>query len=422
MFDERHVDLRGENAGGAEAGVHGAQMDERFDQQSGADHQHQRDGQFGGHQRVAQTAAAAHHRAAGDSGARELDGGRESEKQPAEQGNSGAEGSHAPIEAEVRGEAGGDHPLERGDAPACQHQSEQASGGRQQQVLGEHLAQQAHRLCAQRRAHGDFGAAAGGAHQQQRTHIGAGDQQHAAGRADQDEEGDAGVAEEFVFERHHGDAHALVGAGKFGGKLAGDGGHLGLCIGGRPSGLDTTDHFQKVTVAAREQLRRHADGNPEFGLAIGELEARRHHAIDGIGRPAHQDGAANEVRVAAEPPLPEAVTEHHHLAIGVFLFGLEGAAEQWLRAEQRKKIGGDRLARDFLGRSAAGQVFGVAPGVGGHAGEDLRAAAPIEESGGRHAIAGHSEGGKILPEHGQTARIGVRKRADHDLIDGAENG
>ena len=91
-------------------------------------------------------------------------------------------------------------------------------------------------------------------------------------------------------------------------------------------------------------------------VASGKEERPRHHADDFELPRAQRDGAAEDVRVAAERRLPERVAEDHDtVAALVGLFVPESAADQRLRAEHVEQIAGDRDRFDGLRLAGASQ-------------------------------------------------------------------
>ena len=58
---------------------------------------------------------------------------------------------------------------------------------------------------------------------------------------------------------------------------------------------------------------------------------------------------ANDIRISAKPSLPESGTQNHDMIPRIVLVRQEGAAENWLNAEQRKQVGRDSLALNVRG-------------------------------------------------------------------------
>ena len=79
-------------------------------------------------------------------------------------------------------------------------------------------------------------------------------------------------------------------------------------------------------------------------------EACRHDADDGVAGAVEGQGLADDIGARAEPPLPEAVAEHHDMAAaGRVLLVEEGASERRARPknpkEPRPDSGRDRPSR-----------------------------------------------------------------------------
>ena len=85
--------------------------------------------------------------------------------------------------------------------PKAEQHAQDAPGDGEQDAFGEELADDAGAAGSQGGADGKLALAAGGAHQQQVGHVGAGDQQHQADGAQQHEQRFAGVADDRVAQR-----------------------------------------------------------------------------------------------------------------------------------------------------------------------------------------------------------------------------
>src|SRR5205085_11975871 len=96
---------------------------------------------------------------------------------------------------------------------------------------------------------------------------------------------------------------------------------------------------------------------PELRLGVRELKAGGHHADDRVALAVEHDTAPDDLFVAGELALPEAVAEHRDLIVAGPVFGLEeGPPAQGRRAERRKEVGSNECHIDALRLARAGQV------------------------------------------------------------------
>ena len=123
------------------------------------------------------------------------------------------------------------------------------------------------------------------------------------------------------------------------------------------------------------------EGQPDVGFGVGE-EVLSQDADDGVGLVAQGERLADDVGIAAEFALPQAVAQHHDFAaVGrVFLRG-EGAAQHDRRAEEAEVALGDVDAVDLLGTVAGEVEAGAGEVVGGYFLEDAGLLLPDVELG-----------------------------------------
>src|SRR6266699_2464550 len=114
-----------------------------------------------------------------------------------------------------------------------------------------------------------------------------------------------------------------------------------------------------VTVIGR--LRSATDGPPYLGerrprfCPVGRAEVEWHHACYDRWRAVEQDRATDHARVAAEPALPQAVTQDHGArAVRLVLLGEECATQRWHDAEDPEVVLRDAQAVDAV-RLCAGR-------------------------------------------------------------------
>ena len=255
---------------------------------------------------------------------------------------------------------------------------------REHDAFGEQLADDAGAAGAHGGADGEFTLAAGGADEQQVGDVGAGDEQDEADGSEQDEEGIARAGDDGVAQRL--DAEAVFGSHVVrveAAELIGGEFELGVGLGEGDAGFEAAG--DKEVVAQVGAVGIDLEGNPEIGLGIGD-EGFSEHADDGVGLVAERDGGADDVGIAAELALPEAVADHDDVAAvrGVFL-RREGAAEHDGRAEEAEVGFGDVDTVDLLGNGAGEIEAGTTEVVGGDVLKDAGLRSPVVEVDGRGA-------------------------------------
>src|SRR6185436_18092258 len=126
------------------------------------------------------------------------------------------------------------------------------------------------------------------------------------------------------------------------------------------------------------------------------------------------------LRITAEAPLPEPVTENDNLiTAGLIFFCQEGAAQEWLYLECREESGGDLQPVEKFGSVLSGQVGPPAQHQRGAVeGKVLISAVAIVQRRDRadRTIA------PCVPDHHQSISFGVGKWPQQDSVDHAEYG
>ena len=255
--------------------------------------------------------------------------------------------------------------------------------------------------------------------------VGAGDQEHAEHRAEEEVEAlpvrtDAGVEEAFRF-----DAMSFVGIRVACLQRFGDAFHV--CGGGgqRDAGFEPSEDAQAVVSATQKRARLFADvaeGNEHLRQA-GKRHRRRQHADDFARRTVHQDALAQHVGVSREPAVPERVADQRHLRATrrVVLRG-EIAAQRRAWAKHAEEIRGNRRAVDALGHrvQAAGERQ-VEAGVreDRQVGEAMLGVLPVQVVRHGHRKAGI--GDAAFREKDQPIGIRIAQWAQQYSIDDAED-
>src|SRR5262245_5385128 len=123
-------------------------------------------------------------------------------------------------------------------------------------------------------------------------------------------------------------------------------------------------------------------------------------------------------QIAAEPPLPQAMTQNYHpIAVRRLFFSGGLRHVLFLRketshrgpdSEHREEIGGDQMNINLLGRSLATERLRIENGERGHLFKDMVVLLPFMENVGRNSII-PGAGLEILPlDHNQPLRLTIR--------------
>ena len=182
-----------------------------------------------------------------------------------------------------------------------------------------------------------------------------------------------------------------------------------------------------VVVAARLALAGVEDErHPEIGWltvplrsALGELEGLRHDADDRVGLSRQYDSLAEDVS-RAEPPLPQAMTQHDHARVAGVVREKHSAARR-RDAEQRKYIPGNLRGDDLLGCIPARQLERpktIRPDFG----ERTLLADNVLEVGRGEAPSRNIALREALVQHHEAFGVGVAERANQCGVDQAEDG
>ena len=164
---------------------------------------------------------------------------------------------------------------------------------------------------------------------------------------------------------------------------------------------------------------RAGQGHPDV-LGRVELEVRGQHAHHGVGHAAERQALAEDVRILAEAPHPEAMGEHHHRSRAEdVLLGEEVAPQRRIHAQQGQHRGAHETGSEPLGDVHPGEIEGPAP-EGGQVREALLLRPPVQEVG--DADAHLREGGRALMDEDEPLRSLVRQRPQQHAVHHAEDG
>ena len=305
----RHGERREHQPIDVEARIDGLQPEQALREEAGHGHDHHRHGQLAGDEHPAAGAGGRVRRgAAGGAGACRQpaadDGEHRRERGHAggRQRDPGAEQEHPRVDRD------GVQPRETGRCPRQhglqEHVRERNGAGcgrhRQHETLDQHLAGQAAAAGAERRAHRELRHARFAAHQEQRGHVGARQEQHQDDRGEEREDRRPDVAEHGVLEPAK---HGPQLAGYAVRDLSDDGKERPQLLVGlrrRRAGADTRDHVELVGDRPLEGLVRRGgghgcDGGPRLGAAR-VVEPGRHHADDQERLLVDEEAAADGIR------------------------------------------------------------------------------------------------------------------------------
>src|SRR6185369_11440934 len=138
-------------------------------------------------------------------GARGLYGGDESKEDAGEDGNQRSKGQDTPVQRDTRaidadaGDVAGVQRQQAADAEQAEEEAKRAADHGEQHAFGKELLDDAAAAGADGGADGDFARADGGAGQQKVGDVGAGNEEHATHRAQQNHERGADVAHQDLL-------------------------------------------------------------------------------------------------------------------------------------------------------------------------------------------------------------------------------
>ena len=198
--------------------------------------------------------------------------------------------------------------LDRTNRPVGdEHAGDCACGEREHDALGQHLQDQPQTAGAERGANRDLFAADRSSDEQQVGHIGTGDQDERADGRKNDEERRADMLDDVRVQTDH--FGALIGA-RFrvlSGEPLGDGLHFTRCpIDGDP-GLRRAITPRKC--APRVALAGFSASGRQNSDSPGNVKLGRHDTNDGDRGAIQADALSEDLRVAVEAPLPQAVAQ-----------------------------------------------------------------------------------------------------------------
>jgi hypothetical protein len=278
---------------------------------------------------------------------------------------------------------------------------------------------------AERRADGHLARPVHRPREEQVGDVRAGDQHHERHRAKQHEERRPDWPCDRIPKRYDSYLAGRIVGRVVASELRADAVEIGDCLSFGHSRLDSPEGFEVLATPARRRLGHVvADRRPDLG---GRVEARgdqrfvlgRHHANDLKRDVVHRNRAADDRRIGAKPPAPEAVAQDHDTpSSGTILLFQKVAAERWLHAEHREEIPADADGGQALG-FAVGEERRLPRAHEPHALERLAPFSIVDKRREAHVARARI----VIPiaDDDQTLRFGVRQRPEQHRVDDAEN-
>ena len=292
----------------------------------------------------------------------------------------------------------------------------------QQQGLEKQGAQQLGTRGAEGGAHGELAGSGHGAGEQEVRQVGAGDEQHEPGEADQHaENARAVVGCHGDVERKGAPDCSGVDGGKVGSEATTKVGDEAVALRAGEGAGATPDEAEPggATVGRFLFAQTEWAEDVERTQVAPVVQGGGQHAHDLVAFAVDADGAADDVAVTPETILPESVTDDEDAVVAQDGFvGTEAAAKLRFGAEGGKKIGGDAKAAGGVGGLAGFGEVHVRKGVGGNFPVAVHFGLQIEVVGRRDSAPGILRSGSI--DAIQSTAVGIGQRAQQHFIDDAE--
>ena len=204
----------------------------------------------------------------------------------------------------------------------CECDAHRGASHRQDERLGQQLADDAAAAGADGGAHRDLAGAHAAAGEQQVGDVAARDEEHERHRAEQDEQPLTVVADDFRVKGIRDPDPDLVVVGILLRHLLINRLQFRIRLRDRHAAREPPDSGQVVVVVAGELLRREGDRCPQFRGVGGDVEGGRHHADDGVRDAVQTNLPAEDPGIGAETSRPQPVAEHGHAGLTRGVFGL----------------------------------------------------------------------------------------------------
>ena len=301
-----------------EAGIDGAKLDERAEQQARAGQQHQRQRHFADDERVADPPLGGRRARPSDAlfqgvvgvGAREAPRRHEAGEHRRRDGDGACEDEDRRVQrdfAKPRKELGN----RCGQQPQAQpprQQPEEGAAGRQQQRFGEHLLNDAQPAGAKRGAHRQFARSPERLGEQQVGEVRRSNEDDEDDGAEEEQKWQAHVADDVLVKRHDERAPSLVVLRVLPLEPLRDRRHLGLRGVHVDAGTQVADDEVRVIASDGALLGCPHEGHPEVDV-LGKRRALRHDADNGVRLAVEGDGPPDRGRVGAKACPPGAFAQ-----------------------------------------------------------------------------------------------------------------
>jgi hypothetical protein len=309
---------------------------------------------------------------------------------------------------------------------SAENDASDGAAGAQQRRLREALANQPRRPRSERQAYRHLPPARDRSCEQQIGDVGAPDEQDAADRRHQREERQSCAAGVRACKRRDSSAPAAIARRLFRFKRHRDCGELAADIG--DGGGRRHARNDGVRACPPLRYRNHADRQTRPRIdAFRKRKARRHDPHD-LTRQASLEHhlAADDIRRAAEHPLPETVADHELAEcprLRLFLFGSERASDDRADVQQREE------RRRHRGRLHDLNLVADRPHCFAVERHEIRSdglehagsRAPVSERSNGNSLALDTLSGILLVQPDQPLGLLERKRLEQDRMDDREH-
>ena len=160
-------------------------------------------------------------------------------------------------------------------------------------------------------------------------------------------------------------------------------------------------------------------GHPQIGSA--KTERSRHDPHDGVIAVVQDHRLAEDLRIAAEAVLPQAVAQDHHRLVGALFRIRIGATQHGIHTEHREKAGGGAGTGDPFGRTSTSEIV-LHVVITTDVLEDLVLVPPVEIVGSRPGCAIVTLVHRLHEDLHQPAGVFVGQGVQEDAVDDGEDG
>ena len=352
---------------------------------------------------------------------RSAQGGRDSECQRRSDGHGRRKRQHAPVEREARRAHGlGHEPFKKSHRGKGERDSGNRTERGEHQTFGKELDDQPAAARAKCGADRDFTAARGAARQQEIRQIDAGDQQERHRRAQQENQRGLCLARDLFTQRR--DDHGVGASEILRRHLQTQCRHRLPGLLQRNARLEPRNDLRVVPGEVSTHPRRERRRHPEVDVARGhEVEVARHDADHFVGLVVERHRPPDDVGGTAEAALPQSVADDHDTHAVVVLVLGKDTPEHRLYTQHAPEGPGDLARGNLLGFPVARERR-VARLTRREIREDRIETTPLDPFCWCGVVPRRDVGlPHRVPDHHETARIGVGHGADQHRVEGAEH-